>query len=167
MNQIRAEFLKLLTLPAVALTVTLTWVVTVVVPLSYARTGFVVFGILAATSEYEGGQVRTTLLAVPRRLDLVLAKTFVLAVTILPVAVVTVLIAGEGNPAYLLLITLLAAAVGTILRNALAAVVLLLSYFGVLGPILGDRISDSLWLPVAWTAGVSLLAAATFVGRDA
>lgn len=172
MSTLRAELLKLVSLPALALTVGLTWGLTVLLalvaggadPIPYVRAGFLVLGVLAASSEYEGGQLRTTLLGVPRRARLQLAKALALALVAAPAAVVTVLVAGTGDVAYLVLITLLAAGVTTVLRHAVAGVVVVLGYYYVLGPFVRDRFDDGLWLPAAWALAV-LLAAAVAVGR--
>jgi ABC-2 type transport system permease protein len=171
----RAELLKLVTLPALALTVGLTWGLTALLalvaddadPIPYVRAGFLVLGVLAASSEYEGGQLRTTLLCAPRRLRLQGVKALVLGLATLPVAVVTVLVAGTGDPGYLIVITLLAAGVATLLRHAVAAVVVVLGYYYVLGPFVRDRFDDGLWLPAAWSLVALLAAAAAVVRRDA
>jgi ABC-2 type transport system permease protein len=78
-----------------------------------------------------------------------------------------VLIAGTGDPAYLVLTTVLAAAVGTLSRHALAAVVVVLGYYYVLGPFVRDRVDDSLWLPAGWTVVAVLAATVAVVRRDA
>lgn len=176
MNTARAELLKLATLPAVLLTVALTWAVTLLIvlaaagdpdPVPLVRAGFLVLGVLAASSEYEGAQLRTTLLGTPRRVHLQLVKTLVLALAAVPVAVVTVLIAGTGDAAYLVVITLIAAGVATVLRHALAGIVVVLGYYFVLSPFLRDRVDDSPWLPVCWALGVLLAATVTVARRDA
>lgn len=176
MSTARAELLKLATLPALLLTVALTWAVTTLItlaavgdpdPVPLARAGFLVLGVLAASSEYEGGQLRTTLLGTPRRARLQLVKALVLALVAGPVAIVTVLIAGTGNPGHLVLITLIAAGVTTVLRHALAGVVVTIGYYFVLSPLLHDRVDDSLWLPVCWALGIGLAATVTVVHRDA
>ncbi|MEU8611289.1 hypothetical protein AB0C29_25220 [Actinoplanes sp. NPDC048791] len=176
MNTARAELLKLATLPALALTVVLTWAVTTLIalvaqggpdPVPVVRAGFLVLGVLAATSEYDGGQIHTTLLCTPRRARLQVTKTLVLTLATVPIAVVTVLLAGTGNPVYLVLTTVLAAAVGTLLRHALAAVVVVLGYYYVLGPFVRDSFDDSLWLPAGWTVAAVLAATVAVVRRDA
>ena len=176
MNTARAELLKLATLPALALTVALTWAVTLLMalvardgpdPVPLARAGFLVLGVLAATAEYDDGQRHTTLLCTPRRARLQLTRTLVLALAAVPVAVVTVLIARTGSPVYLVLTTVLAAAVGTLLRHALAAVVVVLGYYYVLGPFVRDRFDDGLWLPAGWAAVAVLAATVAVVRRDA
>ena len=170
MSTVRAELIKLVTLPALPLTVLLTWAVTAVLglapdagPIRYARAGFVVLGVLAVTSEYDGGQIRTSLLCTPRRLELLAVKALVLGLTTTPAAVVTVLIAGTGDAVQLVSTALLAAAVATVLRGAVPAVAVLLGYYYVLVPFLRDPVDDGPWLPVA----ALLVAAAVFVRRDA
>jgi hypothetical protein len=176
MTTVRAELLKLVTLPAIPLTVAATWAVTAVIafaavgdpdPVPLARAGFLVLGVLAASSEYEGGQLRTTLLATPRRWWLQLVRTAVLGFTTLPVAVVTVLIAGRGDAGHLVLLTLTATGVATVLRHAVAGVVVMLGYYFVLSPFLHDHVSDNPWLPVLWAAGVLAVATGAVVRRDA
>ena len=175
MSTARAELLKLVTLPALALTAGLTWGLAALLalvadgadPIPYVRAGFLVLGVLAASSEYEGGQLRTTLLGTPRRARLQLAKALALALVTTPVAVVTVLIAGAGGAGYLVLITLLAAGVATVLRHALAGVVVVLGYYYVLGPFVRDRFDDGLWLPAAWALAAWCAATAAVLRRDA
>jgi hypothetical protein len=173
---VRSELLKLVTLPALALTVGLTWAVTALItfaaagaenPIPLARAGFLVLGVLAAASEYEGGQLRTTLLGTPRRARLQLVKTLVLALVTAPVAVVTVLLAGRGDPVYLVLITLIAAGVTTVLRHAPAGVVVVLGYYFLLGPLVRDRFDDSIVGPAGWALAVLLAAGVAVVRRDA
>ena len=175
MNTARAELLKLASLPALALTVGLTWGLTALLalvadgadPIPYARAGFLVLGVLAASSEYEGGQLRSTLLGTPGRARLQVVKALVLALVATPVAVVTVLIADTGDAAYLVLVTLLAGAVATVLRHAVAGVVVVLGYYYVLGPFVRDRFDDGLWLPAAWALAAWCAATAAVVRRDA
>lgn len=174
MTVARGEWLKLATLPAIPLTVALTWAVTGLLslaadvdPVDYTRAGFVVLGVLAATSEYADGQIRTSLTCAPRRIRLHAVKAGVLALATAPVAAVTVALAGTGNPAHLVLVTVLSAAAGTVVRHALAAVTVLLGYYYAVGPLLAGRVDDALWLPAAWTAGAQALAVVTFARRDA
>jgi ABC-2 type transport system permease protein len=166
----RAELIKLVTLPALPLTVLLTWAVTAALallpdagPIRYARAGFVVLGVLAAASEYDGGQLRTSLLCTPRRLRLLAVKMLVLGLATVPVAVVTVLVAGGGAPLRLVSTVLLAAAVATVLRSAVAAVAVLLGYLYLLVPFVELPIDDGLWLPAA----ALVVAGVAFVRRDA
>jgi hypothetical protein len=213
MNTARAELRKLLSLPSLRLTALLTWTATLLLtfayasaesrgqplgddialaPLGYTQAGFLVLGVLAAASEHQaGGQIRTTLLAMPRRLPLQAAKAVTLATVTLPVAAVTAatstLPAGEATrtPAaatYLMLTTLLAAATAGLLRHTVPAVILLLSLYFIAGPLLRTR-SDAIaaYLPdtaalnpsrgatatIIWTLCALTLAALTFHHRDA
>ncbi|MDG6107951.1 hypothetical protein Daura_25365 [Dactylosporangium aurantiacum] len=198
----RAELRKLLTLPSLALTALLTLAGTALLayayaaagqrsglgPVGYAQAGFLVFGALAAASEHQGGdQIRTTLLAMPRRLPLYGAKTLTLTVVALPfaaaVAATSAVPAGEAGrvpaaTAYLTLTALLAAAAGTLVRRAEAAVVLLLAGYFVAFPLLRDRwgaaLPDTAALDpprgavacLVWTVGAVLVAGAAFHRRD-
>ncbi|RAO04267.1 hypothetical protein [Micromonospora noduli] len=213
MNTARAELRKLLTLPSLRLTALLTWTanllltyvyasaefhgeslgeVAALAPLGYTQAGFLVLGVLAAASEYqEGGQISTTLLAMPRRLPLQAVKAVALTVVALPVAAVTAatstLAGGAGTwmpaaTAYLTLTTLLGAAVAGVVRRAVPAVVLLLGLYFIAGPLLRARsCTNAAYLPdtaaldptrgaaatVTWTLSVLTLAAVTFRRRDA
>lgn len=213
MNSARAELRKLLTLPSLRLTAVLTWTATVLLayayasaesrgarlgenvalaPLGYTQAGFLVLGVLASASEHQaGGQIRTTLLATPRRLTLSMTKTLTLAAVTLPVAaaiaVTSTLPAGGSawTPAattYLTLTTLLAAAVAGIVRRAVPAVLLLLGLYFVAGPLVRNRSGASAaYLPdtaaldpsrgtaatVIWTLCALTISAAVFWRRDA
>lgn len=206
MNPLRAEWRKLLTLPSLRLTALLTLAATLLLaaasaaagqrtglgPLGYTQAGFVVFGVLAAASEHQGGdQFRATLLAMPRRLPLFAAKMLTLAAVTAPFAA---LVAGSstmpaGQPgrapaatAYLTLTTLLAAAVGGLVRRAEAAAVLLLSAYFVVGPLLrAGAPASAVYLPdtaaldpsrgaaatAVWTALALVLGAVAIRRRDA
>lgn len=209
MNTARAELRKLLTLPSLRWTAVLTWAGTALLayaygvtqprgdaaglaPLGYAQAGFLVLGVLTAAAEYQaGGQIRTTLIAMPRRLPLQGAKDLTLAAVTLPVAAATAAIstlpAGGGTwtpaaTAYLTLTTLLAAAVTGIVRQALPGVVLLLGLYFIAGPLLRARYGAvAAYLPdtaaldpargaaatITWTLAALVLAAVTFARRDA
>jgi ABC-2 type transport system permease protein len=212
MNTTRAEGRKLLTLPSLRLTALLTWIGTLMLayayaaaesrgkplgndaglaPLGYTQTGFLVLGVLAAASEHQAGaQIRTTLLAMPRRLPLYAAKAVTLAAVTLPLAAATAVTstvpAGDAAQtpaatAYLMLTTLLAAAVASLVRRAVPAMVLLLSLYFIAGPLLRTR-SDTIaaYLPdtaaldpsrgattIIWTLSALALAALAFHRRDA
>lgn len=213
MNTVRAELRKLLTLPSLRLTALLTWTATLLLtyayasaeargeplgdnaalaPLGYTQAGFLVLGVLAAASEYQaGGQIRSTLLAMPRRLPLQVAKALTLAAVTLPVAAATAatstLPAGGATwtlsaTGYLTFTTLLAAAVAGLVRRAEPAMVLLLILFFIAGPLLRTR-SDAIaaYLPdtaalspsrgaaatIIWTLCALTLAALSFHRRDA
>jgi ABC-2 type transport system permease protein len=151
-----------------------------------------VLGVLAAASEYQaGGQIRTTFLAMPRRLPLYAAKAVTLAAATLPLAAATAATstvpAGEAAQtptatAYLTLTTLLAAAVADLVRRTVGATVLLLGLYFVAGPLLRAR-SDTIaaYLPdtaasdpsrgaaaaIVWTLSALAFAALAFYRRDA
>jgi ABC-2 type transport system permease protein len=213
MNTAHAELRKLLTLPSLRLTALLTWTANLlltlayasaesrgdplgddlaVAPLGYTQAGFLVFGALAAASEHQaGGQIRTTLLAMPRRLPLQATKALTLAVVTLPLAAATAatstLPAGEAArtpaaSAYLTLTALLAAAVTGLVRRAEPALVLLLTLYFIVGPLLSTRYDAiAAYLPdtaaldpsrgaaatISWTLSALTLAALTFHRRDA
>ncbi|WP_405431640.1 hypothetical protein [Micromonospora sp. NBC_00617] len=213
MNAARAELVKLLTLPSLRRTALLTWTANLLLtcayasaesrgeplggdaalaPLGYTQAGFLVLGVLAASSEYqEGGQIQTTLLAMPRRLSLQAAKALALTALTLPLAAATAVtstLPADGvtwtpvATAYLTLSTLLAAAVACIVRRAVPAVVLLLGLYFIAGPLLraGAR-SSAAYLPdtaaldpahgaaatITWTLCALTLAAFVFHHRDA
>ncbi|MGC4747971.1 hypothetical protein ACLQ28_20290 [Micromonospora sp. DT201] len=212
MNAARAELRKLLTLPSLRLTALLTWTANLVltyadsaaespgeplgdnaalVPLGYAQAGFLVLGVLAAASEYEeGGQIRTTLLAMPRRLPLQAAKALALAALTLPLAAATAITStlpaggATWTPAaagYLTLTTLFGAAVASVVRRAVSAVILLLGLYFIAGPLLRAwSASSAAYLPdtaaldpsrgapatIIWTLSALTLAAFTFHRRD-
>jgi len=209
MNAARAECRKLLTLPSLWLTGSLTLAGTVLLtwayssaeplrrdaalaPLGYSQAGFLVLGVLAAASEYQAGdQIRTTLLAMPRRLRLFAAKAGALAAVTLPLAVATAATgtvpAGDAARApvaagYLVLTTMLAAAVGGLVRHAVPATGLLLGLYFIAGPLLrttsgalaADLPDTAVLDPARGTAGVVLwalsalaLGALAFQRRDA
>jgi ABC-2 type transport system permease protein len=165
-NALRAELRKLLTLPSLRLTVLLTVCAHVLLlsvsapaPLRYTQAGFVVFGVLSAGSEHQGGdQIRATLLAMPRRLPLYAAKVLALAMVTLPFAAVA------GSPGYLTLTTLLAAGTGTLIRHTEAGAVLLLCVYFVGCPLLRARVPDAAaYLPDTAVLDLSRGAAATAI----
>jgi hypothetical protein len=195
---LRAETRKLLTLPSLRLTALLTWAGTgllayasadALVPLSYTQAGFLVLGVLATTSEHQAGdQIRTTLLAMPRRARLCAAKAGTLAAVTLPVAVVIAVTstapAGEAGRApaatgYLICTTLLGAAVGVLVRRAVPAILPLLVLYFIAGPLLRTRFAA--YLPdtavldpsrgatatITWTLAALTLAFLAFRRRDA
>ncbi|MCR3753778.1 hypothetical protein [Lentzea californiensis] len=146
-------------------------------PVAYGQAGFVVLGVVAVTSEYSGGQIRTTLAAMPRRITQHLAKLVSLALFAVPAAVVTVVagvvVAGvvvgdegvlpqfaealravSGAAAYLTLTALLSAAIATVIRRTVPVVAGLLVHYFVIGPLLRDRAGFAAYLPD--TAGHSM-----------
>ncbi|MEV4511063.1 hypothetical protein AB0K00_19070 [Dactylosporangium sp. NPDC049525] len=192
MNLVRAELHKLLTLPSLWLTVLLTIAASTVCPVQYTQAGFVVFGVLAAASEHQGGdQIRATLIAMPRRLPLYAAKMLTLAAvtvpfaavaaaaSIVPLTLTTPAVAAVASVVPLALTTLLAAAVGGLVRRAETAAVLLLVGYFVACPLLRARFAP--FLPdtatleasrggvaaVVWALTAVILAGCVFHRRDA
>jgi ABC-2 type transport system permease protein len=229
-----AELAKLLSLPAIWLTLAGTPAVNLLLAtaftsdglrgstgnaidigltsIGYTQAGFVILGVLATCSEYTGGQIRTTLIAMPRRVLQLTAKHVALAIVVLPVAALTAasgvaLAAGvlgsppaptahavrtlAGATAYLVLMTLIGAAVGALARQTLPAVAVLLGYLFIAGPLLRDQVREAkylpdaagkaMWLPatdavtpaqgafllVAWTAALVAVAVLIYRRRDA
>ncbi|BCJ39530.1 hypothetical protein GCM10010168_62220 [Actinoplanes ianthinogenes] len=196
-----AEVRKLLTLPAIRTTTVLTVLGTLLLAttrqdgirvLQVVQVGFLALGVFATTHEFQaGGQIRTTLLASPRRLLLTAAKGTALVTVTVPVAVVVALTAtvpaGDSGKApaavvYLALTSLLAAAVGLLLRHSVTAVAVLLPAYLIAAPMLrAHSPAFSAWLPdtaltdptrgaaalIVWAAAASVLAAARFHSRDA
>ncbi|MDX2972505.1 hypothetical protein PWY87_08345 [Kribbella solani] len=195
-DALRAELLKLSTLPAIGYTVVGTWALTALLTVAFVNAGqdgadalsgavpagFVVLGLLPITSEYQGGQIRTTLLAVPRRITTYGAKLVALLLVTLPVAgttvAITALIDGPADLraiGYLTATTIIAHATGTLLRKTVPALVSLLTYYFILGPLLQAHTSLTTYLPDStnwltlstWAAGLTTLAILTFHSRDA
>ncbi|WP_368655130.1 ABC transporter permease [Ornithinibacillus sp. 4-3] len=133
--------------------------------MSYLQVGFIILGILAACSEYVGGQIQTTLIAVPWRGLQLSTKHLALAIISLPAAFITVSagalyafmmikdIATEleistmiktiaGATGYLTLTTLLSVAIGSLLKRTIPALVVLLSYYFIASPLLRGFLSD-------------------------
>lgn len=175
---VHAEVIKLLTLPSLALTVALTWAATVLLGLAgppagvlvYTRVGVLILGVLAATHEYQGGgQIRASLLSVPRRPLLAVAKTVALAVTAAPFVLVATVLAGDpGATGGLLLDLLLAAGVGTLVRNAVGGTGLVLTAYEIVSPLVRTHLPEVAGLPEpVWTAVVLLIALVVFSRREA
>ena len=153
----RAEILKLVTLPASGVTGRAAGIAAAgraavphADPIAYAQAGFVVLGVLAVTSEYSGGQVRTSLISVPRRVELMTAKALALTSASVPAAAVSVLVSRLVRPAaagpgvasgigYLTLVALLSAAVAALTRRSLPALTVLLGWFFIATPLLREH----------------------------
>lgn len=136
-------------------------------PISYSFYGLpfgqlaaVCFGTLAVTSEYGHGGIRLSLAAVPRRGLLLFGKLAVVGGLALAAGLLTGLVALTGGQAllgdygtdlaapgalraalgcglYLMLLTLLAAGVATLVRGPVAALGLLVPLMFMLAPVLG------------------------------
>lgn len=142
---------------------------------SYSQAGFIVFGILTVCSEYIGGQIRTTLTAMPRRGMQIFAALLALTVVLFPASFVIsssgvllthILFGGSGASiewgnlmsaimgvsGYLTLTTLIGAAIGIVLRRMLPAVAVTLGYYFIVGPLVRDQADFAKYLPD--TAGV-------------
>lgn len=181
-DAVRAELSKVLTLPATWLTIGGTVALSALLAFffasqaagssgsldsldvamaapPYAQAGLFVLGVVVATSEYVGGQVRTTIVAMPHRVAQRLAATVALVLVALPAALVTVLTAvatsalvlgGEGgfpgaatmtriiagSSAYLVLMVVFSAAIGSLTKRALPAAGALVLYLVVASPML-------------------------------
>lgn len=178
----RAEASKLWSLPAIWLVLAGTLAITVVLAIAFStnvefgpdsvnvldfgvvaigwtQVGFFLVGVIAATSEYIGGQVRTTLIAVPDRIAQRLAATLALAPLVFAAGVVTVVVSivtvlvNTGTPvgdvdlplavrltlsaaAYLTLMAILSSALGFLIRKAIPAAAILLVYLLIVSPLL-------------------------------
>ncbi|HWS35881.1 MAG TPA: hypothetical protein VN408_24460 [Actinoplanes sp.] len=175
---VHAEILKLVTLPTLAVVTVLTWAATALLRpvdppggvLAHSLAGFLVLGALAAGQEYQGGgQIRSSLLAVPRRTLLVVAKTVAWVVTAGPVVLVAAVLAGEpAGAAGLLLGVLAGAGVGTVVRHPVGAVGTLLLAYEIGLPLLRPHLPEiALDLPAwAWTSMIVLFAASVFIRRE-
>jgi ABC-type transport system involved in multi-copper enzyme maturation permease subunit len=145
--------------------------------LTFASIAIAALGVMTITGEYSTGAIRGSLLAVPRRTPVLVAKAVLLAV----VTYVTMLVAslasfgvtmtilsskgisaalGDtgvlrvllGAPAYLAVVALLGLAVGALLRSTPAGITTLLGVLLVLPPLaflLPGKLGDTLshWLP--------------------
>ncbi|MEF2968642.1 ABC transporter permease [Paenibacillus sp. M1] len=131
--------------------------------MGYLQAGFIILGILAACSEYTGGQIRTTLTTIPWRGLQLSTKYVALAIITVPAAFIiaasgvlytfirmrdtaagfeidTMIKTIVGATGYLTLTTLLSAAIGALLRRTTPALVVLLGYYFVVSPLTRDFI---------------------------
>ncbi|EGG34699.1 ABC transporter permease [Paenibacillus sp. HGF5] len=129
--------------------------------MEYLQAGFIILGILATCSEYTGGQIRTTLAAMPCRGIQLSMKHLALAIITVPAAFIiaasgvlytymmmrdtaavigldTMVEALAGAAGYLTLTTLLSAAIGALLRRTTPALVVLLGYYFIVSPLSRD-----------------------------
>jgi hypothetical protein len=188
MNLLRAELLKLTTLPAIWFTIIGTWAVTVLLSAAApdvstalygpVLAGFLILGLIAATSEYQGGQIRTTLIAAPRRTTTYVVKVGALVVITLPAAAATValgtIVSGELEAravAYFTFTTVIAHAIGSLTRRTTPALVGLLTYYFIAGPLLQDRLSlpdgRDWYIALPWAVVATSTGLIVFRTRDA
>ncbi|MFB4328133.1 ABC transporter permease [Paenibacillus sp. CR_12] len=129
--------------------------------MGYLQAGFIILGILATCSEYIGGQIRTTLAAIPCRGIQLSMKHLALTIITVPAAFIiaasgvlytymmmkdtaaaididTMVEALAGATGYLTLTSLLSAAIGALLRRTTPALVVLLGYYFVVSPLSRD-----------------------------
>ncbi|MBJ9990637.1 ABC transporter permease [Paenibacillus sp. S28] len=180
-----AELDKLVTLPSIWITLTGTFILNLLLAASftsvglqgtagtqsilsiglasmrYLQAGFIILGILATCSEYNGGQIRTTLTTIPWRGIQLSTKHFALAIIIIPAAFIiaasgvlytftmmkdtavvieidTMIKTLLGATGYLTCTTLLSAAIGALFRRTTPALVVLLGYYFVVSPLTRD-----------------------------
>ncbi|MDN5726410.1 MAG: hypothetical protein ACTIIH_02965 [Brevibacterium sp.] len=182
-DAVRAEASKMWSLPAIWLilagTLTLTIVLSIafganaqigpgssanvldygVTAVTWTQCGFFLLGVIAATSEYIGGQIRTTLVAIPDRTAQRLAATAALvphafaAAVVTIVASITTMLLTTGTDVeqvdlalalritlsaagYLTLMAVLSSALGFLIRRAIPAAAILLVYLLIVSPFL-------------------------------
>ncbi|WP_430782671.1 hypothetical protein [Actinoplanes sp. G11-F43] len=176
---LRAEVIKLITLPALAVTAVLIWVATGLLRLAdppggvlaYSQVGVLVLGALAAGQEFQGGgQIRASLLAVPRRTVLMVTKFTATAVVGGAVALVAAGLAGEPRGAGRLLSDLLlAVGVGLIVRHPMGATGALLIGSQIGLPLARPHLPAGVLAvpPWAWTSMIILVAAVALQRREA
>lgn len=121
--------------------------------------GFFLFGVIGSTSEYIGGQIRTTLTVIPDRIAWRLAATvalvplaFVAGLLVVVTSITTTLLTAGvtiteidvgvaariilSAACYLALMAVLSAALGLLIRKAIPSAALLLVYLLILSPLL-------------------------------
>lgn len=185
---LRAELDKLMTLPVTWLTLSATFILNLLLAaaftsvalqgaagtqsilntglasMGYLQAGFIILGILAACSEYTGGQIRTTLTATPWRGLQLCAKYLGLGIITIPAAFIIaasgilytffrmrdaaagfemdiMIEALAGAAVYLTLTSLLSAALGALFRRSTPALVVLLGYYFVVSPLVREYLT--------------------------
>ncbi|WP_460942362.1 hypothetical protein [Okibacterium endophyticum] len=137
----------------------------------FAQAGIILLGILPAAHEYPGGQIRTSLAAVPNRALLAGGKAIAALLAVTATAVATVgasLVAAmatqhllhvssdtggwqpwtlAGAAVYLALIGMLTHAVAVLVRHLVPALVGMLAALLIVPPILGAVTEHARWLP--------------------
>jgi ABC-type transport system involved in multi-copper enzyme maturation permease subunit len=133
-----------------------------------------VLGVLVLTGEYSTGMIRATFTAVPKRLPVLWAKAFVFAIVTAVLAVPSVLIAFWGSQAilnrhhilqislshggvtravlggalYLVIVGVLAMAIGAIVRNTAGGIASFAALFFVIPPLMNV-------LPTSWNNAIT------------
>lgn len=145
---------------------------TVLEAVPYAQAGAILLGVLSVSQEYAGRQFRTTLVAVPRRMRVIAAKTSAALVLLFVVGTLSVAVAWlsagltfvvadadavaataedlarlGGAVVYLVLIGLLAHAVTLVLRHLVPALVTMLVVAYILPFALTALGENTRWLP--------------------
>lgn len=138
-------------------------------PITYTQAGFFILGVIASCSEYIGGQIRTTLLAIPNRIEQRLAATAALIsiafVTALLVCVTSIIVTyifiGHSNinfdawltmrsifnaAIYLTLMAILSSAIGNLVQRSIPVIGGIFLYLFVISPLLLGQ-SFSFYLP--------------------
>jgi len=133
-----------------------------VIAVTWTQCGFFLLGVIASTSEYIGGQIRTTLTAIPDRTAWRLAATvalvtfaFVAGLVTVATGIATILVTAGVSvtaldlglavritlsaAAYLTLMSVLSSALGLLIRRAIPAAAILLLYLLILSPLLQSQ----------------------------
>ncbi len=133
-----------------------------VTAVTWTQCGFFLLGVIASASEYIGGQIRTTLTAIPDRTSWRLAATVALiplaftASIVVVVASITTILLTTGFPVtgvdpglatriilsaagYLTLMAVLSSALGLLIRRAIPAAASLLLYLLIISPLLQSQ----------------------------
>ncbi|UCR88807.1 hypothetical protein [Mycetocola spongiae] len=183
-----AELSKLISLPATWLVLGGTFVITIVLSIAFGTSvpnggggpsganildygvtavtwtqcGFFLLGVIASSSEYIGGQIRTTLIAIPDRVRWRAAATLALAPLALSAGIIVVLASVTTTlltarismtdidigtavrivlsaAVYLTLMTVLSSALGLLIRRAIPAAAMLLLYLMIISPLLQSQ----------------------------
>lgn len=130
-----------------------------VTAVTWTQCGFFLLGVIASTSEYVGGQIRTTLVAMPDRIAWRLAATvallplaFVAGLLVVVASITTTILTSGASAAdvdlglasriiasaagYLTLMAVLSSALGLLIGRAIPAASILLVYLLILSPLL-------------------------------
>lgn len=127
--------------------------------ITWTQCGFFLLGVIASTSEYIGGQIRTTLVAIPDRIAWRLAATvalvplaFIAGLFVVVASIATILLTAgaaatevdlglaariiPSAAGYLTLMAVLSSSLGLLIRRAIPAAAILLVYLLILSPLL-------------------------------